>query len=87
MRTTNPKTPLLALLRLLTDEQRAAFATDAGTTVSYLYALAGCQRQSAGSSLALAIEAASERLNKATRGKTPVVSMRALATMCAGGCQ
>ena len=87
MRTSTPKTPLLALLRVLTDEQRATFATDAGTTVSYLYALAGCQRLSAGSTLALAIEAASERLNKASRGKTPVVSMRTLATMCTGACQ
>lgn len=83
MRKSTPKTPLLALLRLLTDEQRTAFATDAGTTVSYLYALAGCQRQSAGSTLALAIESASKRLNKASRGKTPVVCMQQLATMCA----
>lgn len=83
MRKSTPKTPLLALLRLLTDEQRTAFAADAGTTVSYLYALAGCQRQSAGSTLALAIESASKRLNKASRGKTPVVCMQQLATMCA----
>lgn len=82
MRKSPPKTPLLALLRALTEEQRVIFAADAGTTVSYLYALAGCQRQSAGSTLALAIESASRRLAKATRGKTPVVCMQQLATMC-----
>ena len=83
MRKSTPKTPLLALLRLLTDEQRSEFAKDAGTTVSYLYALSGCQRRQCGSTLALAIESASKRLNKATKGKTPVVCMQQLATMCA----
>ena len=82
MRKSPPKTPLLALLRMLDDAERAAFAADAGTTVSYLYALASCQRKSAGSTLALAIERASQRLNKKTKGSTPVVCMQQLATMC-----
>lgn len=82
MRKSDPKTPLLALLRLLNDEQRVAFAADAGTTVSYLYSLAGCQRQSAGSTLALAIESASRRLSEQNKGATPVVCMQTLATMC-----
>lgn len=82
MRKTPPKTPLLALLRALTDEQRATFASDAGTSVSYLYSLASCQRQSAGSGLALSIERASGAMHLRTQGETPVVTMRDLATMC-----
>ena len=82
MRKSTPKTPLLALLRMLTDEQREALAADAGTKVSYLYSLASCQRRSCGSTLALAIEQASERLSKSNKGRTPVVCMQQMATMC-----
>lgn len=82
---TPPKTPLLALLRMLTAPQRQAFAVDAGTATSYLYALATCQRCSCSAKIALGIEQASERLCLATGGKTPVVHMHELAVMCAVG--
>ena len=87
MRKNSPKTPLLALLRSLTDEQRTTLAESAGTTVSYLYALASCQRGQCRSGLAKQIEDASRAMNKATRGKTPVVTMSDLATMCSVGAE
>lgn len=79
----NPRTPLLALLRSMTDAQRHSLAANAGTTLSYLYALASCQRCSCSASRALAIEKASEDMCRLTGGKTPVVTMKELATMCA----
>jgi hypothetical protein len=83
MRKNNPKTPLLALLRSLTPEQREQLAKDAETSVSYLYSLAGCQRSTCGSSLALQIEKASEKMCAKTGGHTAIVTMGDLATMCA----
>lgn len=83
MRKNEPKTPLLALLRKLTVEQRQQLADDAVTSVSYLYSLASCQRDSCGSDLALAIERATEKMCERTGGETPIVTMRELATMCA----
>lgn len=85
MRKNDPQTPLLALLRVLTDEQRATLAKEAGTTTSYLYALATCQRGACRSDLAHAIEKASESMCRATGGVSPIVSMKELATMCAVG--
>lgn len=82
MRKNIPQTPLLALLRILTDAQRATLAADAGTTKSYLYSLATCQRESCRADLAMSIEAASEKMNKATNGVSPIVTMQELATMC-----
>lgn len=75
-------TPLTELLRACTDEQRTQLAQQSGTSVNYLYALAGCHRERVNVKLALAIEDASVVLNKQTRGKTPVVTARQLATMC-----
>lgn len=85
MRKNSPQTPLLALLRSLNDEQRVALAADAGTTVSYLYSLASCQRAACRSGLALRIQQASERMHEATAGVAPIVTMQDLATMCAVG--
>ena len=82
MRKNEPKTPLLALLRQLTDEQREQLAADAGTSVSYLYSLASCQRTSCGTALALQIEKATERMCDRTGGQTAVVTVRELGTMC-----
>lgn len=82
MRKNTPKTPLLALMRSLTPAQRTTLASDAGTSVSYLYSLGSCQRGTCGSGLALQIEKASERMCESTGGATPIVTMRELATMC-----
>ncbi len=83
MRKNEPKTPLLALLRQLTDEQRQQLADDAVTSVSYLYSLASCQRDNCGAGLALQIEKATEKMCERTGGVTAIVTMRELATMCA----
>ena len=85
MRTNTPRTPLLALLRSLTAEQRAQLALDAETKVSYLYSLASCQRgarQCCSAALALRIEQATIKMNEAT-GETIIVTQTELATMCA----
>ena len=83
MRKNSPQTPLLALLRSLNDEQRKKLAKDAGTSVSYLYSLASCQRGACRSTLAMQIAKASERMCEYTGGVSPIVSMEELATMCA----
>jgi hypothetical protein len=83
MRKNIPQTPLLALLRVLTREQRMTFAAHANTSVSYLYALASCQRGACRSDLAMQIERASEKMCQETGGLSPIVSMRELASMCA----
>ena len=80
MRKTSPKTPLLALLRAPTPERRAEFAMLAGTTVEYLYQLAGCNRGACRSLLAKRIADASEVWAKCYG--TPSVGVEVLATMC-----
>lgn len=75
-------TPLTELLRACTEEQRDEIAYKAGTTVNYLYSLAGCHRQKIGVALALAIEDASRDLNERTDGNTPIVTARDLSSMC-----
>lgn len=82
MRTNEPKTPLLALLRMLTPEERWQLAFDAGTTVSYLYSLAGCTRKQCRADKAVKIEEATRLMRKAKRGKTPIITVTELATMC-----
>ena len=76
-------TPLLALMRACNAAQREQVASWAGTSVSYLYALGSCSRGACRSALAASIEDASKKMNRVTDGKTPVVTMRDLATMCA----
>lgn len=80
MRKNDPQTPLLAVLRALTPEQREEFASEAGTEVSYLYALATCARSSPRVALALAIATASETM--ARRYDAPAVTVAQLASMC-----
>jgi len=82
MRKNIPQTPLLALLRSLTDKQRETLATDAETKVSYLYSLATCQRSSCRTDLAMRIEEAAKKMHEETHGLSPLVSMQELATMC-----
>lgn len=77
-----PLTPLIALLRACTPDQREQLATLAGTSASYLYALGSCCRDSCRSELASRIEDASRHMHRMTKGVTPVVTMRELATMC-----
>lgn len=76
-------TPLLKLLRACTEEQRTRIAREAGTSVNYLYGIAGCHRKGVNVHLAIGIEDASTALNKETAGATPVVTARELASMCA----
>lgn len=77
------ETDLRKLLRACTDEQRERIAREAGTSVGYLYGIAGCHRQKIGVSLAIGIEDASVALNKESGGEIPVVTVRQLANMCA----
>lgn len=78
---TDPKTPLLAILRALaTDERRDEFAALAGTSRMYLYQLAGCHNKSCRSLLAQDIADASVKMAK--RYGSPVISVRELASMC-----
>jgi hypothetical protein len=86
MATAKNTTPLIALLRAFQDDaERTAFAEEAGTTVSYLYSLAGCHRGQRGPSaaLALGIEDASVAWNEKTQGRIPKITVREIATMCA----
>lgn len=75
-----PPTPLRAILRHLTDEQRDEFAALSGLTKNYLYQLAGCHRQSTSALNAVRIAAASE-LMAVRYGSVPVTVVE-LANMC-----
>lgn len=77
-----PNTPLLALLRACSSEEREWLAAAAGTEVNYLYSLAGCHRGQPKLKLGLDIADASRRLHEKTHGRTPLVSPEQLATMC-----
>lgn len=89
MRQTTPTEPtaLSIFLRACTDDERKWLAKEADTTVGYLYQLAGCHRGRNGpaAGLALAIEDLSTQLNKTTKGRVPVVTVRELASMCSLG--
>lgn len=82
MRKNDPQTPLLAVLRALDDDQRKAFAKKAGTSVSYLYALATCARASCRVRLATRIANASVEMQKKVP-LCPVITVNEIATMCA----
>ena len=77
----NSDTPLSVWLRQATVAQRERCACLAGTSVSYLYALAGGHRQQISARLALNIEDATTRIARDTRGRLPVVTARELAFM------
>lgn len=74
-------TCLLALLRECEQDEREWLAEQSGTTVNYLYILAGGGRQSPKAALAAALEDASRALSKKTKGRTRIVTMRDLAVM------
>ena len=83
MRKNQPKTPLLAVLRHLgTGPKRLEFATAAGTSVGYLYQLAGCYegRQGCRPELARRIADASVKMHK--RYKSPVLTVEQVTAMC-----
>lgn len=77
----DPKTPLIALLRALDDDQRDLLAEWSDTSLSYLYALGSCSRKQCRVNKALQIQEATKRLNELYG--TPVVTIEELATMCA----
>lgn len=79
----NPPTPLLELLRECTADDREWLAESVGTSVNYLYSLAGCHRSGPSAELAFALEDASRDLRKKTRGRTRVLKARDVAGMCA----
>jgi hypothetical protein len=77
-------TPLTEWLRAATPEQRDRMATLAGTTVGYVYQLAGCSRGKAMTAdLAFRMEDAMKTLHAESDGALPVVSARELSCMCA----
>lgn len=81
-RRNQPKTPLLALLReLANDERRAEFAALCGTTHIYLYQLAICSRKSCRADLAKRI--ADATVVMCEKYGTQVLTLETLATMCA----
>ena len=80
MRKNTPRTPLLHILRGMTPDQRSEFAMLAGTTVSYAYQLAGCNRKSCRASLTKGLADAS--VTMAAKYGTPTITMEQIATMC-----
>ena len=85
MRTNEPKTPLLALLRMLDADQRLQLAADAEVRLDYLYKLAGCDRKRCNADMASRIEAATRKMaTRTARTKVPtkVITVAELGTMC-----
>lgn len=76
-------TPLTTYLRDATPEEREETARLAGTSVNYLYALAGCHRKNPAVHLAIGIENATRQMSIRTEGRLPIVEASVLATMCA----
>lgn len=74
-------TPLLALLRQMSDDERQKFAGLADTSVSYLYQFAAGARKSVSVAKALKIEDASAEMHRSTRGRLPKITARELAQM------
>lgn len=84
MATAKTSTPLMAVLRACeSDDERQALAEFAGTTVNYLYALAGCHRGQPRVGLAVGIASATREFNRRTDGRIPAISVEDIATMCA----
>lgn len=79
---TSAATPLLALLRSCTQDERDRLASLAGMSANYLYQIGTCERPRPGALTAVNIEKASRVLHAETKGRTPVVTVQELATMC-----
>jgi hypothetical protein len=71
---------LKEFLRAASKEQRQEVADAAGTSVGYLYQLAGGHRRNPGTHIALGIESATKKLNQRCRG-VPVVTVESLAQL------
>lgn len=80
MRKNTPKTPLLRILRGLTPAQRSEFAKLAGTSVSYIYQLAGGKHTSPRTVLARGLADASVVM--AQKYGTLPITMQEIAGMC-----
>lgn len=70
---------LQEFLRAATADEREGVAAEAGTSVGYLYQLAGGHRRNPSAALAVAIQRATQRLHDAHPGRIPVVTVEALA--------
>lgn len=81
-RQTAVQTPLLEFLRACTPEQRAAVSKTCDTHESYLYAIATCKRVKIGVQLAVAIAEATRTMHAESAGRTPVVTVEQIASMC-----
>jgi hypothetical protein len=83
METSKTPTPLLEWLRAASNDQRARAAALAGTSVNYLWQLAGCHRGVPKADLAFMLEDAFRKLHAETDGALPLITARDLSTMCA----
>lgn len=79
---TTTDTPLAEWLRAAGADQRLRMAELAGTSVNYLYQLAGCYRKQVKADLAFRIEDATKTLHAESGGKLPIIAARTIATMC-----
>lgn len=72
-------TKLSEFLRASSADERERCARKAGTSVAYLYQLAGLHRTNPGVEIALGIEQATAELHRESDGRLPVVTMKDLA--------
>lgn len=70
---------LQEFLRAATQDERNRVATACGTSVGYLYQLAGGHRRNPSAALAVAIERATRNLHEQHPERIPVVTVEALA--------
>ncbi len=69
---------LQKFLRVATNAERELVASEAGTSVAYLYQLAGGHRKNPGAALAAGIERSTRALHKANPSRIPVVTVMTL---------
>ncbi len=74
-------TKLAEFLRAATPEEREQCAVKAGTSVQYLYQLAGLHRTNPGVQIAIGVERATTEMSKDSNGRLPVVTAQDLAEM------
>ena len=74
-------TKLSDFLRAATPEERERCAQKAGTSVMYLYQLAGAHRKNPGVMIAMGIEQATKEMHEESGGRLPVITMHDLAEM------
>lgn len=75
-------TPLATYLRAATPDERSRTASLAGTTVAYLYQLAGCHRTRPAALLALSLERATHDVAADSAGRLAGITAMRLSTMC-----